>query len=58
MKTSVLSLLCFVNFYLVSTTFAVGLDPHLKVTYGMNPFNSNYFASLPMTVDEAISKGN
>ena len=29
----------------------------LKVTFGLNPFNSNYFASLPLTEQRAIQSG-
>ena len=30
----------------------------LKVTWGINPFGSDNFVSLPRTVAQAISKGN
>ena len=58
MKVLDFSLLRLVHFFLVTTVFAASLDPHLKVTYGINPFNSNFFADLPITVNDAISKGN
>ncbi|KAH9524944.1 hypothetical protein Btru_028322 [Bulinus truncatus] len=42
--------------FLVDTVQQTKWD-NLKVTWGPNPLNHNYFASLPRTVDEAHSAG-
>ena len=59
MKFSYLLVAIMANVYLCEAFLWGASDKwdDLKVTWGINPFGSNNFVSLPRTISQALSKG-